>query len=1001
MARNTTLDAILASGRAQAAYRILTVDVDWPTGDPPFAAGDHVSVPWPLPASPPAYDRTTFNPAVWTDCTNLAQRMTYDNSFDHMSAVLSLSIYHTTPVATPFYPALWHAEDVVTAFENMRAIALQHRVWNGEDDTGWITRGIFLSTGFTEAWNAEEAAAVWTVNALDVTMLLNLDVLGSSTGSAVFQADLIQLGTAENDGHYELVMVDDTPSDAWEYAITSDGTPTGPIHPNIADRPGPQFWITNVPDETNPVPIAIGGDAVQCVFGEGKVRIGKAWARTDPGDPPDYKVGLGFDPVTGEPALEGYLFRFAHAEIENLGQTVPSDIETGLVITHAYPGVVHVAGDHTDTPIGLTIILQDGTGGRYKTTAHTFVGGETVYSLADTSLILPVGATFQYGDAGLATDLVTHLLNDSGFQVAHAGEPFYMDTPEQPTLRGEAGETALDIHLPPLVYDEMDRMTPQLALEELRRSYAVLPSWLTRATANGVVETINVRQLMDTVVGSNANILPLEQIANIAVDSTDLNVATKVIVRGRSRQVVDLTQATCTITDVAAASGGLPALTFLSHDPSSYSFTMPDSSTMYLWGIMQRANPGPAHWDEYFALNRLKTRGLATSTDQWNLRPFGWLYANYWGGSSHNVPYSVIEGLWMGKALCEFDFGSEVQIDRIEMDCSNTWYTDFSGWQADYNPSSGSWIAQDPIPQSLAWQYWDGSSWLPLVSGIVCPIEAPAKVSVSAENDFASRAPVTTQKIRLICEQPFSCVWYTTPLHSLTNAIVAVYVNQVYVWSTGNVRGVAEMGVTPPFDTAEWVAIRARMRRRTYVVPDVVDWAQTTDIANMLALEWLSEFTRNLAPRSVVTFRPDAFPGDTVRMMRPVGRVVEYGDGAEQLDDWRIYGLQAARSDDGVLYWGLTWASANPTVTLYRDSAMTIPVASGTRVGNGQVALAQIGESRITGTVVVTADTPPANDTGVIGIPTYLVSAITSEGQGGQLGFDRLTVVSYSDPYYE
>lgn len=58
------LDTILASGDVHTAWRILTCDLTWPDGDPPYT-GAHVSVPA-IPAEPiGAGRRTAIIAAPW------------------------------------------------------------------------------------------------------------------------------------------------------------------------------------------------------------------------------------------------------------------------------------------------------------------------------------------------------------------------------------------------------------------------------------------------------------------------------------------------------------------------------------------------------------------------------------------------------------------------------------------------------------------------------------------------------------------------------------------------------------------------------------------------------------------------------------------------------------------------------------------------------------------------------------------------------------------------
>lgn len=88
------------------------------------------------------------------------------------------------------------------------------------------------------------------------------------------------------------------------------------------------------------------------------------------------------------------------------------------------------------------------------------------------------------------------------------------------------------------------------------------------------------------------------------------------------------------------------------------------------------------------------------------------------------------------------------------------------------------------------------------------------------------------------------------------------------------------------------------------------------------------------------------------------------GDSATQLASFVVAGENFSNTDSGKLYWKLTNSSTTRTVKLYKDSAMTAEVASGSRSGDGSVSLTASNSSGITATVTVTYsadDTDAAN----------------------------------------
>ena len=174
MPRDVTLDTILASGQMATAWRVLTSALDWPAGDPPWANGDHLSVPTLPTTTAPTYDADDFDPAIWTDATGLVQSYRYSESMDKNLGQLSLVC-----------PARWGAGDINHCFGSMRAIVVQERFAGADDDTGWLNRCFCLSTGYQIRLEAKDGNQQWTVGGLDVLMLANLDPLGTDSGSAV------------------------------------------------------------------------------------------------------------------------------------------------------------------------------------------------------------------------------------------------------------------------------------------------------------------------------------------------------------------------------------------------------------------------------------------------------------------------------------------------------------------------------------------------------------------------------------------------------------------------------------------------------------------------------------------------------------------------------------------------------------------------------------------------------------------------------------------------
>lgn len=82
-------------------------------------------------------------------------------------------------------------------------------------------------------------------------------------------------------------------------------------------------------------------------------------------------------------------------------------------------------------------------------------------------------------------------------------------------------------------------------------------------------------------------------------------------------------------------------------------------------------------------------------------------------------------------------------------------------------------------------------------------------------------------------------------------------------------------------------------------------------------------------------------------------QVAEAGDASNQMSSWVISGATSSNTNGFLLYWKLTDSGGTRTVNIYKDSAGSNLVASGSRVGDGSVTLSASGGSGITGSVTV------------------------------------------------
>jgi hypothetical protein len=838
MPKDTTITSIIASGNIRQRWRVLSIELDWPAGDPPYVNGDYITLPA-IPTSPDVYDPETFDAYAWTDISHLVSD--YHYSCDSTMPIGQLSM--TVPLE-------WR-QDLGAVFREMRVILVQERYSDGTHTTTWKNRCWCLSDGFNESWVGGMLHS-YVVNAKDVLKLANIENIGARTGSLVLQADLVHIGTFASKA--SLVLVN-TATDAYEYAITSDGTAVGAIHPNWSDRPGPQFWVTNARDKDGTLvtePVSISGDGVQAVFGSGILRIGKNYANTTSasGGATNFSVGLGI-PAGTAPIVVGVLSRFAHPADPTVTPALPADVVDSLTVATSGAGTVTLSAPVTS--VGLTLVMRDGTGRRFQTVPSATPGTPTAtLTLTNSTIIIAPGAAVSYGDANRLRDVIVRLLLPCGYQMADAAAPLYLHMPEVPLIAGQAR----DIILPPQVYLDSEKIKHIGAIARLREEGYIPPNYIVYATDTGQVRARSVTQ----AALNDAATIPITAIPinpGLQNERSDIAIVTRMVARGIARQVQDATQSTgTTIADVASTDGGLP-------DPATYTY-----NGLALSGKAVRGTPSGL--DYQLTLAPLLDRGRAPSVDITSLAPWAW-YIRYYKTWSIDITQAIND--WSDRALCEITLPDATLIDAIDIHAFNTW-TAVWGWgQTDRRGSHNG-------GQAIGIDYYDAAqtAWLPLVTYAYTPAEANATLRITKEQ-FDSRVAVTAQRFRIICRRAF-CGYNRSRDEWYDHFVMCVWLSQIKFWGSSELRGIAELGSADNYNgelaSQAWQDIRTRLRSRTDILPDAVPWVDTQTYADWLALEWLKERCKDLAPRRLAVIRPDVRLWDTVAFTDPLGNEAAY-----------------------------------------------------------------------------------------------------------------------------
>jgi hypothetical protein len=107
--------------------------------------------------------------------------------------------------------------------------------------------------------------------------------------------------------------------------------------------------------------------------------------------------------------------------------------------------------------------------------------------------------------------------------------------------------------------------------------------------------------------------------------------------------------------------------------------------------------------------------------------------------------------------------------------------------------------------------------------------------------------------------------------------------------------------------------------------------------------------------------------------------LTEAGDASNQLSNWIINGITSSNSNSFVLYWKLTNAVSTRTVNIYKDSAGTNEVASGSVSGDGTITLTASNDSGI-------------NDSGISGSVTVAYSGDDTTVSANTLTFTQLEI---------
>lgn len=840
MSLKSDLNSIINSGNVIKQHRILTIDIPWPDGEPPYSPGTYVNVPV-IPETPSVYGVDEFDKDSWFDVTKVVKNYTYNQDSDMQINQLSLSIVGD-----------WDSLQVEKYFREMRAIVVQESYSNEDVNTGWFNVCWCISEGFAAQWGIGNHG--YTVNAKDVLSLLNMTPLADDNG-LVFEPSKIDIGSPT--GLNALSLVRDNEDDleygyinqtgAGTCTISTDqyggfiigsytgnialdevtirntasgicirskisgtmGAPAtrffiedtvnlntaltytfiiGQIQPNWCDRPAPQFFLTNVPNYTVNVPVSVGDNAVQGVFSEGLLRLSKNWVNGTQTNS-DLSKGLGYT-------------------------TLPS--------TNVYPTIA----------------------GYFKRYAHPVMG------------TLPADS----GEYNSVVSVITSILLRYGFQNEDETRPLYIENIESPTLDGLVGE----LTLPVMVIAKDDSTTAAEFIENLRKSGFVPPNYYVLGTADGNVITKNVSQ-------NNAGYIPITKMKDLSYDRNNLDIYTKVLARGLYSVLPNIASSAI-LTDVSSGNGGLI-------DPSS----LDDFESKH-------------NHSTYPLTNLTNTHKLASTAMDYNyFMPWFWRFKKMTNADGDVISYLNLIDNWNDKYLCELDFGTDQVIDKVELEIPvittqlKALVEEFQDIWTHYSDPPLNHLYRQFIlkEQILQIDYLDGSEWKVLISNIASPRDDIDKSKLIFEStQFDTRSSVYTSKLRVKCVQPFvieggltgPTTWGENYSYYdfYEQILFAAFLWLIKVYPSPEIQQTAEIGVDSPFTGQYWIDNKKRLRTRKYIMEEAVPWLDDATKVKNMAIAWLKDKVRDLAPRAFSCIRPDLNLWDTIRLTDPVGHTNYY-----------------------------------------------------------------------------------------------------------------------------
>lgn len=737
----------------------------------------------------------------------------------------------------------WGEAIISDMFNANTYLIVERRYWSldGSIDSAWEALGHYVCEGpYGVVHDAQNR--MYQVSAKGLLKFLSLDI-------PIFtklEPDKVLVSRRE--------MTDvSTGTEYKSYKVDRVGF-TGLYYQNFAVFPTPKLWIS---DFTTVGDIVTGADvlrakgaeeSVQFVYGDGTFRVDL-----------DYFSGKVSEQGFGAPDT---------IEIEAYRHLVPEDIADGIItdtevvldgadiveaiIRIAQPTAGIIGGE---TYVGRTLFLTSGLAKGYmyrivgftdETTAWAFsVISYTGGSVPDIEAEgVAVADTIRIGDCNSPAQALTKIFLFAGFQNTDSTKPFYFEFVE-PIFDG-------GITLAPQKFGRNDgkswlQITKEI-LDQCPGNYKLI------VDRSGVARTLNVIQ---KIVGSADH--TLSKVTSIEQDGSDYGVFTRVIASGQFLDPTDVGLSTAAGGD--ATYGAYKLTNFTSADPEGDTLSQNDADTI----VNQIANHdpktpiGPASDDDndtYGCIWRVFGTMAVHGFDcrRWSMEDSNLFWIDL-GRDSSDKQY-LIDSFEIQV------FPVMLQIGTIIQQTLQIYYMteqDYIAYAGSVPPAASG----DATVETNLLAMPNSPAWRALTSEFVTG-EGITDVN---SNDFPDGVPVKMRFIKFVCGQPChhpeldGTKYENTPISVIAMAGLRIYTSQEIIQ-------VAELGVTPPFDTQEFRDIARRLRRRTlYLEPN--PYIQSTKTAEDFSLQELKEHYTEFEPLSVGAIAPTVELWDTVEWTNP------------------------------------------------------------------------------------------------------------------------------------